>query len=160
MRSEDKISAMKIAQVFVSSAALGVAILLAIWIVNYFNVELKLAALTNLSWFMNAYISVIIGFVLLMGLWQYLYPFYKKQLSYFKPLVESVEILFGLWLIVVFLDGLMIFNTNPQLDFFLKFPAQLFHGQFVILSLLVCLVKYSQFFMSASQKEEARFDEE
>jgi len=154
MNYNEKVSAKKIAQIFISSAALGIALLLAIWIIDYFNVELKLVALTNINWFLNAHWMIVVGFVLFIGLWQYLSPFYKKYLTYFQPLVDSIEILFGLWLIVVFLDGLRVFNTSTQAEFFMKFPADLFFNQFVIVVLLVILVKYSQYFLVSNKRED------
>ena len=154
---QQKIDPKRIAQVIVSTAALAFAIFLAVWIIEYFNKEINMLALTNLNAFLSSSWPIIVGFVLVIGMWDYLFKFYKKWLKYAKPLVEGAELIFGLWLVVVFFNGLRIFNTNTQVDFFLKFPNELFFSQFIMVSLLIIFIKYSQFFIA---QREAYSDED
>jgi len=145
---QEKVDPKRIAQIIVSTAALAFAIFLAIWIIDYFNKEINMIALTNLNTFLISSWPILVGFVLIIGLWDYLFRFFKKWLKYAKPLVEGAELVFGLWLVVVFFDGIRIFNTNPQVDFFLKFPNELFFTQFIMVALLIIFIKYSQFFLA------------
>jgi len=142
----------RIIQALFSTAALAFAIFLAVWIIDYFNTEVKMVALTNLVVFLNNNWPIIIGFVLLIQIWEYIYPFYKKWLKYAKPLIDAISLIFGLWLVVVFLNGLRMFNETTQVDFFLRFPHELFFTQLVVVVGLFIFIKYAQFFLYESKK--------
>ncbi|MFA5931608.1 MAG: hypothetical protein WC821_04850 [archaeon] len=148
---DKEINFKKLAQIFISSFALAIALFLAIWVIDYLNKELNMVVLTNLSTFLTGNLLIVVGFVLFIGMWDYVYPFYLKWSKYAKPLVDALSLVFGLWLVVVFLGGLVIFNENPQLNLFLKFPSELFFSQLILIVLLFIFIKYSQFFLYESK---------
>jgi low affinity Fe/Cu permease len=79
---------------------------------------------------------------------------YKGWLKYVAPFISSIELIFGLWIVVVFFAGLTPLSISEQLNIFLKFANELFFTQFVVVALLILFVKYAQFFFSESKKNE------
>ena len=142
----------KIFQIILSSVAFSLALFIAMWIIEYFSKEIPNAIITNILVFLNENWPVLVGFVLFIQLWEYLYKLYKMRLKYFAPLVSSVELTFGLWLVVIFFAGLAPLNINEQVNIILNFINDLFFTQFVIIVLLILVVKYSQFFFYESKK--------
>ena len=73
---------------------------------------------------------------------------YKKQLKYVKTIVDGTSLMFGLWIVVVFLKGLIVFlDPTSQTALFLNFPYDFYVQQFVILYLLFIFVGYSKLFL-------------
>ena len=144
----------KIMQIFLSSAAFAFALFILIWVMDYFSKELSNVILSNILTFLNENWPILIGFVLFIQLWEYLFKLYKGWLKYVAPLVSSIELIFGLWLVVVFFGGLTPLNLNEQVNIFLTFVNELFFTQFVVIALLILFIKYSQFFFYESKKIE------
>ena len=144
----------KIVQIILSSAAFAFALFIVMWVIDYFSKEFANVILTNILVFLNENWPVLVGFVLIIQLWEYLYSLYKSRLKYFAPLISSVELIFGLWLVVVFFGGLAPLNINEQVNVILKFINDLFFTQFIVIVLLILFVKYSQFFFYESKKFE------
>ncbi len=144
----------KIGQILFSSAALAFAIFILIWIINYFVKEMPNLILSNILTFLNQNWPILVAFVLLIQLWEYLHFLYKGWLKYLHPLMMSIELIFGIWLVVVILGGLTPLNLNPQVNVFLMFINDLFFTQFVVVSLLILFINYSKFFFYESKKIE------
>lgn len=144
----------RIMQIFFSSAAFAFAIFIAIWVLDYFVKQMPNVLVSNLLNFLNDNWPILVGFVLLIQLWEYLFKLYKGWLKYIAPLMSSIELIFGFWLVVIFLAGLTPLSISEQLNVFLKFANELFFSQFVVIALLILFVKYAQFFFYESKKEE------
>ncbi|MFA7134033.1 MAG: hypothetical protein WC122_03575 [archaeon] len=144
----------KLMQLILSSVALALVIFIIIWILDYFLIEFPNIILQNLKIFLNDNWFILVGFVLLKLIWDYIYGLYYKNkiLNYTNPLIDSIELIFGFWLIIVFLSGLTVLSISEQLNVFLNFFSDLFFTQFLIIALLVLVVKYSQFFFYESKK--------
>jgi hypothetical protein len=142
----------KIMHILLSSVAFAFALFIVIWIVDYFSKELSNVILSNILTFLNENWPLLIGFVVFIQLWEYLFKLYKGWLKYIAPLVSSIELIFGLWLVVVFFGGLTQLNLNPQVNIFLEFINQLFFTQFIVIALLILFIKYAQFFFYESKK--------
>ncbi|MFA6319757.1 MAG: hypothetical protein WCX66_02430 [archaeon] len=144
----------KLMQLILSSVALALVIFIIIWILDYFLIEFPNIILQNLKIFLNDNWFILVGFVLLKLIWDYIYGLYYKNkiLNYTNPLIDSIELIFGFWLIIVFLSGLTVLSISEQLNVFLKFFSDLFFTQFLIIALLVLVVKYSQFFFYESKR--------
>ena len=142
----------KVVQIILSSAAFAFALFIVMWIIDYFSKDFSNVILNNILVFLNENWPILVGFVLFIQLWEYLYQLYKNRLKYFAPLVSSVELIFGLWLVVVFFGGLAPLNINEQVNVILKFVNDLFFTQFIVIVLLILFVKYSQFFFYESKK--------
>ena len=138
----------KFAHAIVSSVAFAIALLVVMWIINYFNVTAQIEVLTSILDFLNAYWIVLVAFVLLISLWDYLYSVYKSKLKYIKPAIDAIGILFGLWIIAIILYGLRVFTetTNP-INVFLEFLHTIFYEQTLLLFLLFLFISYSKFFL-------------
>ncbi|MDD4128805.1 MAG: hypothetical protein PHY04_03665, partial [Candidatus ainarchaeum sp.] len=143
----------KLMQLILSSVALALVIFIIIWILDYFLIEFPNIILQNLKIFLNDNWFILVGFVLLKLIWDYIYGLYYKNkiLNYTNPLIDSIELIFGFWLIIVFLSGLTVLSISEQLNVFLNFFSDLFFTQFLIIALLVLVVKYSQFFFYESK---------
>lgn len=138
----------KVFQIIAATLALGLAIFLAIAILDYFGPSLQIPALININEFLKMYWFIIVGYVLLISLWDYFYELYKKQLKYVKPIVDGTSLMFGLWIVVIFLKGLIVFlDPSSQTALFLNFPYDFYVQQFVILYLLFIFVGYSKLFL-------------
>lgn len=144
----------RIMQVFFSSAAFTLALFIAMWVISYFAKEMPNVILSNILTFLADNWPVLAGFVLLVQLWEYLFQIYKGWLKYIAPLMSSIELIFGLWLVVVFLAGLTPLSISEQLNVFLKFANELFFSQFLVIALLILFIKYAQFFFYESKKLE------
>ncbi|HPM86280.1 MAG: hypothetical protein PHO61_02645 [Candidatus ainarchaeum sp.] len=144
----------KLMQLILSSVALALVIFIIIWILDYFLIEFPNIILQNLKIFLNDNWFILVGFVLLKLIWDYIYGLYYKNkiLNYTNPLIDSIELIFGFWLIIVFLSGLTVLSISEQLNVFLNFFSDLFFTQFLIIALLVLVVKYSQFFFYESKR--------
>ncbi len=118
----------RVMQIILSTVALVLVIFIAIWIMDYFLVEFPNIVLQNLRNFLNDNWYILAGFVLLKLIWDYLYGLYYKNkiLRYVNPLINSIELVFGLWLVVVFLSGLTALSISEQLNVFLKFFSDFF----------------------------------
>jgi len=152
--NQEEIDFRRILHAFVSTAALGIAIFITMWIIDYANKQLQTTILSNINFFLTNSWPIIIGFVLLIQIWEYIYPIRTEKLKYLNPLINAVSILFGLWLVVVFIDGLRFFNQNAQVDLIMAFPAQLFFTQIYWIIGLAILVKYAQFFLKESKTKQ------
>jgi len=144
----------KIGQILFSSAAFAFALFIVIWIIDYFVKGMPNVILSNILTFLNGNWPILVGFVVFIQLWDYLYFLYKGMLKYINPLMRSIELIFGVWLVVVFFAGLTPLNLNAQVNVFLVFVNDLFFTQFVVIALLILFVKYSQFFFYESKKVE------
>jgi hypothetical protein len=144
----------KLMQLILSSVALALVIFIIIWILDYFLIEFPNIILQNLKIFLNDNWFILVGFVLLKLIWDYIYGLYYKNkiLNYTNPLIDSIELIFGFWLIIVFLSGLTVLSISEQLNVILNFFSDLFFTQFLIIALLVLVVKYSQFFFYESKR--------
>lgn len=144
----------RVMQIILSTVALVLVIFIAIWIMDYFLVEFPNIVLQNLRNFLNDNWYILAGFVLLKLIWDYLYGLYYKNkiLRYVNPLINSIELVFGLWLVVVFLSGLTALSISEQLNVFLKFFSDFFFTQFLIIALLILVIKYAQFFFYESKR--------
>ncbi len=138
----------KVFQILAATMALGLCIFLVIAATDYFNPNSQIPLLANLKEFLNTYWMIIVGFVLLISLWEYIYPLYSKVLKYVKPIIDATSLMFGLWIVSVFLKGLIVFlDQNSQVAIFLNFPHNFFFQQFVVLYLLFTFVGYSKLFL-------------
>lgn len=145
---EDELDIKKIFQVVAASVALALAIFIAVWVIDYFNAVNEMVILTNISIFLKGYWPIITGFVFLISLWDYVYPIYRDKLRYVKPVIEATSIMFGLWLVAIFLKGLMVIaDVGEQAAPFLSFLHDLYFQQFVVLYLLFIFIGYSRFFL-------------
>ena len=139
----------RFAHAFVSTIALAIAIVLAIWIINYFNEFLKMEILTGITDFLVAYGVIIVGMVLLFSVWEYIYPLYKVKLRYVKPLIDAIGLTFGLWIVSVILLGLTVFvGGYPELAPWLSFLNALVLEQFIYIFLLFLFVSYAKFLLN------------
>ncbi|MDD3086188.1 MAG: hypothetical protein PHD80_03775, partial [Candidatus ainarchaeum sp.] len=107
----------KLMQLILSSVALALVIFIIIWILDYFLIEFPNIILQNLKIFLNDNWFILVGFVLLKLIWDYIYGLYYKNkiLNYTNPLIDSIELIFGFWLIIVFLSGLTVLSISEQL---------------------------------------------
>ncbi len=138
----------KVFQVIAASVALALAIFIAVWVIDYFNASNNMDILSNISLFLTTYWSVIVGFVFLISLWDYVYPIYRKKLKYVKPIIEATSIMFGLWIVATFLKGLLVIvNVGDQAAPFLTLLHDLYFQQFAVLYLLFIFIGYSRFFL-------------
>ncbi|MEK6959322.1 MAG: hypothetical protein AABW59_04730 [archaeon] len=138
-----------------STAALAFAVFIAMWVIAYFNETMKNAMLTNLNAFLASSWIVIVGFVLIVSVWEYFYPIYYDKMKYGRPAMLAIEFLFGFWLVAVFLDGLRAFVApTDQVNIFLTFPFKLFNEQFVMVALLLLFIHYARFFLRKKYQEE------
>ena len=135
-------------QPIVSSAALAVAILILIWIINYFNEGLKLEVLTGISGFLTTFWWVIVAFVLLISMWDYLYSLYKPKLIYINPLIDSIGLFFGFWLVASILYGLKFFIEPENVaNLFLSIMHDIFYQLNILLFLLFLFISYGKFLL-------------
>lgn len=138
----------KVFQILTATFALGLAIFLVIAVLDYFETSLNLDILLNLKEFLKNYWFILVGFVLLISFWDYFYLLYKKQLKYVKPLIDATSLMFGLWIVVVFLKGLIVFlEAGSQITIFLNFPHDFYFQYFVIIYLLFICIGYSKIFL-------------
>ncbi len=144
----------KVIQILFSSAAFALALFIVIWVIDYFSKAMPNVIISNILVFLNENWPILVGFVLLIQLWEYLFQLYKGWLKYIAPFISSVELIFGLWLVVVFFAGLTPLSISEQLNVFLKFANELFFSQFLIVALLILFIKYAQFFFYESKKNE------
>lgn len=144
----------RIMQIFLSTGALTLALFIVIWVLDYFVKQMPNVIVSNLLAFLNGNWPILIGFVLFIQLWEYLYKLYKGWLTYGAPLVSSIELIFGLWLVVVFFAGLTPLSISEQVNVFLSFANELFYTQFIVICLLILFIKYAQFFFSESKRNE------
>jgi hypothetical protein len=134
---------------FVSSAALAVTLLIAIWIIDYFNAGLQLEFLSKINGFLITFWWVLAAFVLLISLWDYLFTLFHKKLKYFKPLIDAIGLIFGFWLVASILYGLTFFvQPESNIILFLTFMHDIFYQLNILLFLLFLLVSYAKFLLS------------
>ena len=102
------------------------------------------AWLTGLIEFLKVYLGVIAGFVVLISIWDYLYPFYrdKQAAKYTKPLMDSVGLTFGLWLVLEFVARLAYFVPDPATSVFLTTGLDMFFKFFALIFVLILLINY------------------
>lgn len=133
----------------VAALAMAVALLILIWALGYFNQSGDNFILTNLNNFFINNWYFIAGFVLVIGVWDYLYGlYYKKPIRYLAPFFDALSAFFAIWLIAVILNGLRIFiEADNRLNIFLRFLHDLFYEQTILLGLLLILIYYSKFFL-------------
>jgi hypothetical protein len=133
---------------FVSSAALAVALLISIWVIEYFNESLNLEILTKLAGFLETFWWVIVAFVLLISLWDYVYSLYKPKLKYAKPLIDSIGLFFGFWLIASLFYGLTYFVEPGNVAIlFLTIMHDVFYQLNILLFLLFLFISYGNFLL-------------
>jgi hypothetical protein len=143
---EPEIDLRKIGQIIASSVALGLAIYLLTWVLDYLNTSFSIAILSNVSVFLKGALYVFIVFVLLIGLWDYLFPKFEEKLKYIKPLVDATSLMFGLWLVAIFFKGLtvLIVDSASQIVVILTLLQKLYFEQFAVLYILFILIAYSK----------------
>jgi hypothetical protein len=146
----------RVMQILLSSAAMALVIFIVIWVLEYFSKEISNVVLTNFKVFLVDNWPIIVGFVFIKLLWDYLHGLYykNKAIQYTAPLIVSIELIFGFWLVVVFLSGLTALSISEQVNVFLNFAKELFFAQFLVIALLILVVKYAQFFFSESKRNE------
>lgn len=144
-----KFSFKKFLQPIVGAGVLAVFLLILIWIFDYLNSELNNFVIFHLHEFFVYNWFYIVGFVLIIGIWDYLYKTFKDSfLRYFAPLFDAFGIFFAIWIISVILNGLRIFiESESQLNLFFSFLHELFYSQPILLALLLILMYYSKFFL-------------
>ncbi|NMA44904.1 MAG: hypothetical protein GX950_03790 [Candidatus Diapherotrites archaeon] len=148
MNFNDEFSFGKVFQIIASTLALGLVIFLIVAALDYFGPNLQIPVIINIKEFLKLYWFIIVGYVLLISFWDYFYELYKKQLVYIKPIIDGTSLMFGLWLVVVFLKGLIVFlDPTSQTATFLTFPHDFYMAQFVIIYLLFIFVGYSKLFL-------------
>jgi hypothetical protein len=145
--SEVSFSFKSFAHAFVSSAALAIMLLIVIWVINYFNYSIQMEVLSNLNLFLISNWYILVNFTLLISIWDYLYPLYKRKLNYVKPLIDSIGLIFGFWLVAIFLYGLKVFVDpfNEVLHLALNFMHDVFFELNILLFLLFLFVSYAKF---------------
>jgi hypothetical protein len=134
----------------IAAFAMAVAMIILIWVFSYFNQGGENIILTHLELFFINNWYYIAGFVLVIGIWDYLYDVYEKTIiRYLAPSFDALSSFFAIWLISVILNGLRIFvNEGDQLNLFLKFLYDLFYQQTILLFVFLILVFYSKFFLN------------
>lgn len=145
--SDNEFDLRRLFQIFAASAAMALALFVAVWVVDYFNVTAGLDLLTNLSTFIKSNWYIVVGFIFFISIWEYIYPMYSKKLKYVKPIVDATSLMFGLWLVAIFLKGLAVFveaSSPPAL--FLGLLHDLYFTQFAVIYLLFIFVGYSKVF--------------
>jgi len=145
--SDNEFDLRRVFQVFAASAAMALALFVAVWVIDYFNVVAGIELLTNLSTFIKNNWYIVVGFIFFISIWEYIYPLYSKKLKYVKPIVDATSIMFGLWLVAIFLKGLVVFvEAASQPALFLGLLHDLYFNQFAIIYLLFIFVGYSKVF--------------
>jgi len=136
----------KILQIVASSVALGLAIYLVTWVLDYLNTSFSIAVISNISLFLKDSWIIIVGFVFIISLWDYLYPMFKEKLTYIKPIIDATSLMFGLWIVAVILKGLtaLLVDQAAQISILLNLLQKLYFEQFVVLYILFVLVAYSK----------------
>ena len=134
--------------------ALAVAIFIAIWVLNYFA-PMKVPVMENLLVFLTNNWYYVVGFVLLVSVWEYVYPLYYKQLKYGAPAIEAISLLFGFWLVAIFLWGMKVFTaSSPEVSTMLQFIGDFFFALEIPIFILFLVVTYARFFMKEKEREE------
>jgi len=128
----------------ISTAALAIAIILVIFIGQYFNEVLNMLWLQALTDFLTTWWFVLIGFVLLVSVWDYIFPFYEDKLQVVKPLIQTIGLVFGLWLVAEFVAALTLLVGE---DFVLQSFRNIFFEFFVWIFLLFLFIKYAQYLL-------------
>jgi hypothetical protein len=91
---------------------------------------------------------VIVAFVLLISLWDYLYSLYKPKLVYINPLIDSIGVFFGFWLVASILYGLKFFVEPENVaNLFLSVMHDIFYQLNILLFLLFLFVSYGKFLL-------------
>ena len=131
------------------AAAFSIALILVMFIAEYYNSALGVDWIGGLVGFLKTYWAIISGFVLLVSVWDYLYPFYKDKnyAKYMKPLIDSVGLTFGLWLVVEFIAALAYFLPDANAIFLLGSFRDIFFIYFVWIFLLFMFINYARLFL-------------
>ncbi len=147
--SEKSFSWKKFFHAFISSAALAVALLITIWVINYFNAGLNQPVLAGINDFLIWNWWVLVAFVLLISLWDYFFKLYKQKLRYVKPLIDAIGLIFGFWLVALILYGLKAFvDPADGINLFLNFMHDVFFQLHILLFLLFLFVSYAKFLLT------------
>ncbi|MDD3083643.1 MAG: hypothetical protein PHP82_01335 [Candidatus ainarchaeum sp.] len=128
---------------------MAIFFLILIWVIEYFNPAGENIILNHLNLFLLNNWIIIVLFVLIMGVWDYLYRIFgNSRLRYFAPFFDSIGTFFAFWVIGIIFNGLRLFieSDNP-LNIFLAFLHDLVYGQTVLLFLLILFALYSKFFL-------------
>lgn len=126
------------------AAAFTIALLLVMLIGGYLNESWKVEWLTGLIDFLAVYLAIIAGYVFMISIWDYLYPFYKdkKLTKYVKPLITSIGLAFGLWLVLEFVARLAYFVPDDGTAAFLTTGLEVFFKFFALIFILILFVNY------------------
>ncbi len=146
---DKKFSFKRVFQAIVAAGAMAIALLILIWILEYFNPTKENIVLFHLNEFFIYNWYFIAGFVLIIGIWDYLYKIFSTtKIRYFAPFFDALSTFFAVWIIAIILNGLRLFiETDNFLNIFLRFLYDLFYQQTILLFLLLILVFYSKFFL-------------
>ena len=142
--SEDKPTAKGLLAPIFKAAAFTIALLLVMLIGGYLNQSWRLEWLTGLIDFLTVYIPIIAAYVFMISIWDYLHPFYKdkKMTKYIKPLIASIGLTFGLWLVLEFIARLAYFVPDESTATFLTMGIEVFFKFFALIFILILLVNY------------------
>lgn len=144
-----KFSFKRFFQPIVASGVMAVFLLILIWVFEYLNADLDNFVIFHLHAFFVYNWFYIAGFVLIIGVWDYLYKTFKDSfLRYLSPIFDAFGVFFAIWIIGVILNGLRIFiESESQLHIFFSFLYDLFYSQTILLAILLVLIYYSKFFL-------------
>lgn len=148
--SERQFSVKKFLRAFVAAGAMAIFLLLLMWVIEYFNPANENIILTKLNLFLVENWLFIVGFILIISVWEYLYGVFKTtKIRYLAPLLDAFGIFFALWLIAVILRGLILFVTadSPFIPV-LRFLYDLVYSQPVLIFVFLILVFYSNFLLT------------
>jgi hypothetical protein len=128
------------------AAAFAIGLILVMFIFEYYNEELAIDWIGGLVSFLKQYWAIISGFVFLVSIWDYLFPFYKNKnyVKYLKPLMDSIGLTFGLWLVVEFISALAYFIPDASAVNLLESFKEIFFIYFVWIFLLIIFVNYAK----------------
>jgi hypothetical protein len=135
------------------AAAFSIGLVLVMFIAGYYNETLGLDWVSGLVAFLGQYWAIISGFVLLISVWDYLFPFFRDKnfAKYMKPLVDSTGVVFGLWLVVEFVAALAYFIPDASAIQLLESFKEIFFIYFVWIFLLIIFVNYAKIMLDENR---------
>lgn len=145
---ELKFSWKKFIQSFFPAIIIALIIFVLIWAGNYFDPLGENIFLTSFSSFLSNNWLVIILFILVLSVWEYIFKVFRKtKLRYIAPFFDSVGMFFGFWIIALIFYGLKLFIEATELHIFFSFLHDFFYDQTILLFCLIIIINYSNFFL-------------
>ncbi len=140
------------------AAAFAIGLILVMFIAGYYNENLMIDWVGGLVGFLKTYWAIISGFLLLISVWEYFYPFYKEKvyIKYVKPLMDSVGLTFGLWLVVEFISALSYFIPDAEAVQVLGSFKEIFFMYFVWIFLLIIFINYAKMLLEDNRADKLR----